>query len=70
MPQAVSFYPSVSRPLFSGNGMGYGPVSSENPTSKEPPRKPDWLLLLMIGLFVLTLLIAWLVDFPNPLTSH
>lgn len=70
MPQAASFYPSVFRPLSSGADMGYGPVSSENPANKEPPRKPDWLLLLMIGLFILTLVIAWLVDFPNPLMGH
>ncbi|MFC5412089.1 hypothetical protein ACFPMF_22380 [Larkinella bovis] len=28
------------------------------------PRRPDWLLILMVSLFVLTLLIAWFVDIP------
>ena len=28
----------------------------------EPPRKPDWLVLLMSALFLLTLLIVWFVS--------
>ncbi|WP_420150693.1 hypothetical protein [Spirosoma sp.] len=31
----------------------------------EKPRKPDWLVLFMSALFLLTLLIAWLVDIPG-----
>jgi hypothetical protein len=30
----------------------------------EQPRKPDWLVLLMSALFLITLLIAWLVNIP------
>ena len=53
------------------------PSSSPNPVSadtaqtrlsttptKKPSRKPDWLLIWVGILFLLTLLIAWLVDFP------
>ncbi|WP_128545340.1 hypothetical protein [Larkinella soli] len=32
---------------------------------EPPPRRPDWLLILMIGLFVASLLIAWLADIPS-----
>ncbi|MGA0557253.1 hypothetical protein ACO2Q8_11415 [Larkinella sp. VNQ87] len=28
------------------------------------PWRPDWLMILMVSLFILTLLIAWLVDIP------
>jgi hypothetical protein len=48
-----------------------GPVSSTSTRTKskylyeEKPRKPDWLLLLISALFLLTLLIAWVVDIPN-----
>jgi hypothetical protein len=31
----------------------------------QPPRKPDWLLLLVSVLLLLTLLIAWLADIPK-----
>lgn len=41
---------------------------SRNPSNKllddKPPRKPDWLLIMVSILFLLTLLIAWLVDVP------
>lgn len=30
----------------------------------DPPRQPDYLLILMIGLFLLALLIALLTDVP------
>lgn len=30
----------------------------------EPPRRPDWLLVLIVGLLLLTLFIAWLTDMP------
>ncbi len=32
---------------------------------EEPPRKPDWLLILVGILFLLTVLIAWLADIPT-----
>ena len=32
---------------------------------KKPPRKPDWLLILVGVLILATLLIAWLVDIPG-----
>lgn len=31
----------------------------------KPPRKPDWLLILVGILFLLTVLIAWLADIPT-----
>lgn len=31
----------------------------------EPPRKPDWLMIFMGILFLLTLLLLWIVDIPN-----
>ncbi|GAB4024597.1 hypothetical protein [Spirosoma koreense] len=32
---------------------------------EEPPQKPDWLMIFMGILFLVTLLIAWLVDIPG-----
>ena len=37
---------------------------TKQPADDEPPRKPDWLLIMVGILFLLTLLIAWLVDVP------
>ncbi|WP_461063080.1 hypothetical protein [Spirosoma horti] len=31
----------------------------------DPSRKPDWLLIVMGVIFLLTFLIAWLVNVPN-----
>ena len=31
---------------------------------QQPPRRPDYLLILMIGLFLLSLVIAFLTDVP------
>jgi hypothetical protein len=31
---------------------------------EKPPRKPDWLLILVSILFLLTVLIAWLAGIP------
>lgn len=51
----------------------YSPVSARTdssrkqvsqPAGNEPPRKPDWLLIMVSILFLLTLLIAWLVGVP------
>lgn len=33
-------------------------------TRPDPPRRPDYLLILMIGLFLLALIIAFLTDVP------
>ncbi|MFD2935287.1 hypothetical protein [Spirosoma flavum] len=50
------------------------PPGSVSPTTKrakpkyvydEKPRKPDWLLLLISALVLLTVLIAWVVDIPS-----
>ncbi|WP_018620118.1 hypothetical protein [Spirosoma luteum] len=38
---------------------------AHRPPDEEPPRKPDWLLILVGILFLLTLLIAWLADIPT-----
>lgn len=32
---------------------------------EEPPRKPDWLMIFMGVLFLLTLLLLWIVDIPH-----
>ncbi|WP_155296332.1 hypothetical protein [Spirosoma rigui] len=37
---------------------------SEPLRQPQPPRQPDYLLILMIGLFLLSLLIAFLTDVP------
>ncbi|WP_460972897.1 hypothetical protein [Spirosoma migulaei] len=49
-----------------------GPVSPDavrkkttNPLGEKPPRQPDWLLIWVSILFLLTILIAWLVDIPS-----
>jgi hypothetical protein len=52
------------------SGMGPGRLAryyderpAPPPEEHDPqPRRPDWLVILMIGLFVLTLLIAWFSD--------
>lgn len=33
--------------------------------NEDDPRKPDWLILLISALVLLTLLIAWVVDIPG-----
>ncbi|WP_420148048.1 hypothetical protein [Spirosoma sp.] len=33
--------------------------------SEEPPQKPDWLMVFMGILFLLTLLLLWIVDIPH-----
>ncbi|MBD2757625.1 hypothetical protein [Spirosoma validum] len=49
-----------------------GPVETKatrnrmnNPYGEEPPKKPDWLMIFMGILFVLTLLLLWIVDIPR-----
>lgn len=60
-------------PLFLQTYSSFSPASFQtdlppNPANKsiddKPPRKPDWLLILVGILFLLTLLIAWLTDIP------
>ena len=60
-------------PAFLQTSSSFSPASDQtdvcrNPTNKsiddKPPRKPDWLLIMVSILFGLTLLIAWLVDVP------
>ena len=36
----------------------------QEPIDEPQPRKPDWLMVLVIGLFLITLLIAWITDIP------
>ncbi|PRY29221.1 hypothetical protein CLV58_1263 [Spirosoma oryzae] len=31
----------------------------------QPPRRPDWLVIFMGVLFLLSLLLLWLVDIPQ-----
>ncbi|GAB3939658.1 hypothetical protein GCM10028805_00400 [Spirosoma harenae] len=33
--------------------------------NEEPPQKPDWLMIFVAALFLLTLLLLWIVDIPN-----
>ena len=40
------------------------PTRLKPQTDPKPPRKPDWLLIIMGILFLLTLLVAWLADIP------
>jgi len=54
-------------PFFS-----FGPANPNTARKKathrfgeKPPRQPDWLLVWMGILFLLTLLIAWLADIPG-----
>ncbi|WP_080056035.1 hypothetical protein [Spirosoma aerolatum] len=51
------------------------PPGPATPTRKRPtndplfnddrPPQPDWLLILMCALFLLTLFLAWYVDIPR-----
>ncbi|WP_421828860.1 hypothetical protein [Larkinella sp.] len=52
-------YGTDSSPL-TGHRDSSPPAGSNN----REPRQPDWLMILMVSLFVLTMLIAWLVDIP------
>ncbi|QHV99797.1 hypothetical protein [Spirosoma endbachense] len=36
-----------------------------NPFDEQPPQQPDWLLIFVSILFLLSLLIVWLVDIPG-----
>jgi hypothetical protein len=36
-----------------------------NPFEKKPPRKPDWVMILVSIFILLTLLIGWYVDIPG-----
>lgn len=56
--QSHSLYP----PLSTRTGSPRGPAGQ--PASDEPPRKPDWLLIMVGILFLLTLLIGWLAGIP------
>lgn len=55
---------SVPLPPTAHGRSGFGPDTRQNPVRKEPPRRPDWLMVLIGGLLLLTLLIAWLTDMP------
>lgn len=58
----------VTQAYSSHSSASARPGSLQNQTkpsvNDEPPRKPDWLLIMVSILFLLTLLIAWLVDVP------
>lgn len=51
---------------YSSTGRVEQDYTQATPTPRTPPspRQPDWLLVFIIGLVLLTLLIAWLVDTP------
>lgn len=40
-------------------------TSDSKQLNEKPPRKPDWLLIFMSVLFLLTLLLLWIVDIPQ-----
>ncbi|MCY7358104.1 MAG: hypothetical protein LH609_11715 [Rudanella sp.] len=40
------------------------PGGARRPSGAKPPNKPDWLIIMVSVLFLLTILIAWLVDVP------
>ncbi|WP_020595958.1 hypothetical protein [Spirosoma panaciterrae] len=47
-----------------------GPATRKRPTPNplyddDQPPQPDWLLILMCALFLLTLFLAWYVDIPR-----
>ncbi|AKD55769.1 hypothetical protein [Spirosoma radiotolerans] len=55
--QPASFIPNPVRQSKGHKRSGSSP--------EDPSRKPDWLLIFMGVVFLLTLLIAWLVNIPN-----
>jgi hypothetical protein len=53
-------------PFFPGNTTSAtNQAHTRKRLSEDPPRKPDWLLIFMSVLFLLTLLLLWLVDIPQ-----
>ncbi|WP_375444920.1 hypothetical protein [uncultured Fibrella sp.] len=52
-----SYFSSLDRPTLNR-------ARSESQLNQAPPKKPDWLLILVSILFLITLLIAWAVDLP------
>lgn len=50
--------------LFSAHINDFKPTPSPDPFNDQP-RKPDWLVLFMGAVLLLTLLIIWLVDIPS-----
>jgi len=61
-------YSAVLQAYLSHSPASARPGSFQNrtkqPADHEPPRKPDWLLIMVGILFLLTLLIAWLAGVP------
>lgn len=58
----VSTTPFLSTSFFPPGPASTGTQDREKKLFREEqPRKPDWLILLMSALFLLTLLIAWLI---------
>jgi len=56
--QPASFVPNPARQENGHKRAGSKP-------EEKPSRKPDWLLIFMGAIFLLTLLIAWLVNIPS-----
>lgn len=60
--------PSILRTYSSFSPASVQRDSSRSPANKsineQPPSKPDWLLIMVSILFLLTLLIAWLTEIP------
>ncbi|WP_460939345.1 hypothetical protein [Spirosoma humi] len=56
--QPASFAPHPARQEDGHKRAGSSP-------EEKPSRKPDWLLIFMGAVFLLTLLIAWLVNIPS-----
>lgn len=62
LPPVIQTYSSY---MTGATPTGLPRKPSRAPTSNEPPRKPDWLLITVSVLFLLTLLIAWFINRPD-----
>ncbi|SOD94830.1 hypothetical protein [Spirosoma fluviale] len=65
MPKKNSLNREVSSLRSPGTDTNNLRTQSDQFTEGKPTRQPDWLLIFVIVLFLISLMIVWLVDVPS-----
>ena len=65
MPKKNTLNREVSSLRSPGTDTNNLHTKSDQFAESKPTRQPDWLLLFVIVLFLISLLIVWLVDVPS-----
>ncbi|ADB40773.1 hypothetical protein [Spirosoma linguale] len=65
MPKRTTSRPNSASSYSELTGRTTAPAKADKLTDHKPTRKPDWLLIFVSILFLLSLLIVWLVDVPS-----